>query len=91
MPFRATPRELALQLRLLPQSCGLPELCVSLEIDGSEEAKFYLDKGRVDYDSSASKRLKRSDVEGEEDLEAVYFASDVRELLELAKRALSSS
>lgn len=45
----------------------------------------------MDYDSSASKRLKRSDVEGEEDLEAVYFASDVRELLELAKRALSSS
>ena len=92
LPFDRPQRLLELTCSLRPQSCGLPELTISLKEPGeaSERATFYVDKGHVEY-GETSKRRKRQLDSTNEDLEAVYFASDVQELLDLAQKALSST
>ena len=102
MPFqKPLNSDLHLQIRLLPQSsAGLPELCVVIsEISADKRqvlAQFFLDRGLANYEphkkcqaknpnESPMKRLRRDRCD---DIEAVYFPSDLQELLGLAETAV---
>lgn len=95
MPFqKASDGEgkLHVKVQLRPQKlAGLPELCVSLS--GAQQALYFLDRGIVEYGEGSTfaagepdfKRQRRA---SDEDIEAIYFPSDVQELVRLAQEAV---
>lgn len=88
--------QVQVQVQLLPQRlAGLPELCVVLSGLVAQPVHYFLDQGFVETMTSCDEppEGKRRRVGGEaeemqEDIEAIYFPSDVKELLDLAEKAV---
>lgn len=88
--------QVQVQVQLLPQRlAGLPELCVVLSGLAAQPVCYFLDQGFVETMTSCDEppEGKRRRVGGEaeeiqEDIEAIYFPSDVKELLDLAEKAV---
>lgn len=87
--------EVQVQVQLLPQRlAGLPELCVVLSGLAAQPVRYFLDQGLVEETMTSCEPTegKRRRVGGaeevQEDIEAIYFPSDVKELLDLAEKAV---
>lgn len=93
MPFqKALEGKLHVKVQLRPQKlAGLPELCV--ELSGVQQALYFLDRGIVEYGEvptfdAGEPEFKRQRRASDEDIEAIYFSSDVQELVRLAQQAV---
>ncbi|CAE7407817.1 Prmt3, partial [Symbiodinium sp. CCMP2456] len=97
MPFRRPLSQVSVEvrLRLVAQTstAGLPELCLELsgkDVEQSDWARFFLDRAQVEYGAASTPtgpRCKKPRLsEGAPDIEAVFFPSDVQELILLAKK-----
>ncbi len=88
--------QVQVQVQLLPQRlAGLPELCVVLSGVAAQPVRYFLDQGFVEETMTSCEQTegKRRRVGGDaeevqEDIEAIYFPSDVKELLDLAEKAV---
>eukprot|EP00435_Cladocopium_sp_Y103_P073185 s164_g42.t1 len=95
MPFAKALKgstKLHVQVQLKPQNlAGLPELCVVLSGE-DHDARFFLDRGVVEYGQVRPAEARESEPKRRrletEDIEAIYFPSDVQELLRLAQQAV---
>eukprot|EP00438_Fugacium_kawagutii_P018756 Skav204395 [mRNA] locus=scaffold2947:164542:176525:+ [translate_table: standard] len=82
--------KLHVKVQLRPQKlAGLPELCVALS--GAQQALYFLDRGIVEYGDVPTFATEEPDFKRQrraEDIEAIYFPSDVQELVRLAQQAV---
>ena len=97
MPFQtplgsAQVKALHVKIQLVPQSTGLPELCVLVTGESKSDshlARFFLDRGLASYETGTNETKPSKRRRRRRDIEAVYFPSDLQELLTLAETAVN--